>query len=110
MAPKRRIRANPIPFEGKNCAQICILGGGFGGLYTALQLNRFPWSQSRKPQVTLIDQGNRFLFTPLLYELVTGELKKWEIAPPFEKLLAHTDIQFYQRTIQGVDLEKRQYF
>ena len=43
----------------------------------------------------------------MLYELVTGELQRWEIAPSYQKLLARTKIQFYQTIIQGVDLETR---
>lgn len=89
-------------------AQICILGGGFAGLYTALHLNRLPWSRLAKPQITLVDKEDRFLFTPFLYELITGELQMWEIAPPYVKLLAGTDIQFHRATVQGVDLAKRQ--
>ncbi|GET42128.1 NAD(P)/FAD-dependent oxidoreductase [Microseira wollei] len=88
--------------------KICILGGGFGGLYTALYLRRFPWAKSPDCQITLVEQKERFLFTPLLYELVTGELKPWEIAPSFDKLLAKKNIQFCQATIEGVDLKARQ--
>ena len=62
---------------------IVILGGGFGGLYTTLALSRLPWSKLERPQITLVDQRDRFLFSPLLYELLTGELQTWEIAPPF---------------------------
>ena len=61
--------------------RICILGGGFGGLYTALNLSRLPWAVM--PEIILIDKSDRFLFTPFLYELVTGEMKEWEIAPTF---------------------------
>ncbi len=91
-----------------NPTQVCILGGGFSGLYTALCLNRLYWTKSKKPQIILIDKEERFLFTPFLYELVTGELKKWEMAPLFQKLLVNKSIQFYQGTIQKVDLKKRQ--
>lgn len=88
--------------------QVCILGGGFSGLYTALQLARLPWSKSQPPQITLIDKEERFLFTPFLYELLTGEFQRWEIAPPYQKLLGNKNIRFYQGTIQTVDLENRQ--
>ena len=87
-------------------SQICILGGGFGGLYTALYLNRYPWKQ--KPQITLVERKDHFLFTPLLYELVTGELQTWQIAPRFAKLLAGTDIDYQQGTVESVDLNMRQ--
>jgi len=82
-------------------SRICILGGGFGGLYTALQLSQLPWVTT--PEIILIDKGDRFLFTPLLYELITGELEPWEIAPSFIDLLAGTGVQFVQGTVIDVD-------
>jgi NADH dehydrogenase len=88
--------------------QICILGGGFGGLYTALRLSQLPWSQHTPPVITLVDHRDRFLFAPLLYELVTEELQTWEIAPPFEELLVGTRIQFRQAEVTGIDLDQRQ--
>lgn len=89
-------------------AQVYILGGGFAGLYTALQLDKFFWNRSLKPQITLIDRNDRFLFTPFLYELITQEFQQWEIAPPYLRLLVGTDIQFCQGTVQEVDLYNRQ--
>jgi NADH:ubiquinone reductase (non-electrogenic) len=88
--------------------QICILGGGFGGLYTALRLSQLPWENSQKPSIFLIDKSDRFLFSPLLYELVTTEMQSWEIAPPFVELLAETSVNFHQGIVTGIDLENRQ--
>lgn len=90
--------------------QVCILGGGFAGLYTALRLSQMAWGNGLMPHITLVDKGDRFLFTPFLYELVTGELQPWEIAPTFQQLLQNTTVQFRQGTVQGVDLEKRQVY
>ncbi|MBD2304982.1 NAD(P)/FAD-dependent oxidoreductase [Chroococcidiopsis sp. FACHB-1243] len=84
-------------------ARICILGGGFGGLYTALRLSQLPW-ESEKPEIVLIDRSDRFLFSPLLYELLTGELQTWEIAPPFVELLASTGIRFCQGEAAEIDI------
>lgn len=89
-------------------ARICILGGGFGGLYTALRLSKLPWPKAEQPEITLVDHRDRFVFTPLLYELVTGELQTWEIAPPYEELLTNTGIRFHQANVSGIDLEARQ--
>lgn len=83
---------------------ICILGGGFGGLYTALRLSQFDWQPLRTPQIVLVDRNDRFLFAPLLYELMTGELNAWEIAPPYVELLANTDIRFLQGKVSDIDL------
>jgi demethylphylloquinone reductase len=88
--------------------RICILGGGFGGLYAALYLSRFAWVKKGKCSITLIEKNDRFLFTPLLYELITGELEPWEIAPSYQKLLSGTPIEFCQRAIAAIDLKSRQ--
>jgi NADH dehydrogenase len=85
--------------------QICILGGGFGGLYTALRLSQLPW-EGTPPTITLVDHRDRFLFLPLLYELVTDELQTWEIAPPYAELLAGTPVQFRQAEVAAIDLDQ----
>ncbi|PZO46359.1 MAG: FAD-dependent oxidoreductase [Phormidesmis priestleyi] len=82
---------------------ICILGGGFGGLYTALALSKLNWEDSQ-PDIVLVDQRDRFIFAPLLYELVTGELQTWEIAPPYEELLANTGVRFHQSGVENLDI------
>jgi demethylphylloquinone reductase len=87
--------------------RICILGGGFGGLYTALRLSQLPFSKQEKPEIVLVDRRDRFLFVPLLYELLTGELQTWEIAPPFAELLENTGVRFCQGTVSGIDLEEK---
>lgn len=88
--------------------RICILGGGFGGLYTALRLSQLPWEKAEKPEILLVDKNDRFLFAPLLYEILTGELQTWEIAPPFSEILESTDIRFCQGNVSAIDLEERQ--
>ncbi|MGK7916299.1 MAG: NAD(P)/FAD-dependent oxidoreductase [Prochloraceae cyanobacterium] len=87
--------------------RICIVGGGFGGLYTALHLHELPWEIAEQPEITLIDKGDRFLFSPLLYELITEEIQSWEIAPPFEEVLAHTGIIFRQGAVTNIDIENK---
>ncbi|NJL80841.1 MAG: NAD(P)/FAD-dependent oxidoreductase [Richelia sp. SM2_1_7] len=88
-------------------SRICILGGGFGGLYTALRLIQLDWGESQKPEIVLVDHNDRFLFSPLLYELLTGEMQSWEIAPPYEELLENTGIRFHQATVSGVDADQK---
>jgi NADH dehydrogenase len=89
-------------------SSIVILGGGFGGLHTALRLSQYPWPNETQPQITLVDQNQRFLFSPLLYELMTDELEDWEVAPLFSELIARTPIQFQQDTVQAIHLDSQQ--
>jgi len=60
--------------------KIIIAGGGFGGLFTALELND-------SFDITLLTDSNHFIFKPLLYEYLSGEVEAWHIAPPYEELL-----------------------
>ncbi|KAL6992985.1 Nuclear pore complex subunit [Sarracenia purpurea var. burkii] len=84
----------------KKKPRVCILGGGFGGLYTALRLASLMWPDNKKPQVLLVDQSERFVFKPMLYELLSGEVDVWEIAPRFSDLLANTGVQFLQDRVK----------
>ena len=86
--------------------RICILGGGFGGLYTALELAEKEWSE--RPQIVLVDRDPHFLFTPLLYEVVTEEMEDWEVAPSFKFLLDRSPIQFRQGIVEEIDTKERQ--
>ncbi len=88
--------------------KICIVGGGFGGLYTALSLSRSLKNKTGRYHITLVEPKEHFLFTPLLYELVTGELQRWEIAPSYQKLLTGTSIEFCKNAATYVDFKQRQ--
>ena len=57
--------------------RIYILGGGFGGLYTALRLSQLSWEGQTLPEIVLIGRQDRFLFAPFLYELLTEEMQTW---------------------------------
>ncbi|GJQ11676.1 hypothetical protein GpartN1_g3467.t1 [Galdieria partita] len=85
--------------------KITILGGGFGGLYTALFLSRYPWTRLTRPKITLVDRSERFVFLPMLYELAFGQLDKWQVAPTFSQLLQGTDIDFVLGQVEKVDVQ-----
>ena len=51
-------------------ARVIIVGGGFGGLFTALDLGS-------AYEVTLISDADHFLFTPMLYEYLSVEVEEW---------------------------------
>ena len=86
--------------------EITVLGGGFGGLYTALRLSSLDWAGGPRPHVTLVDRSDRFCFSPMLYQLTTGTASAWEVAPRYEDLLAGTQIEFVRGEVSGIDEEE----
>ena len=81
-------------------ARIVIVGGGFGGVFSALDL-------AGSGNVTLISDDDHFLFTPMLYEYLSGEVEAWHIAPDYKELL-DDNINFVQGEVTGIDLATRE--
>ena len=61
--------------------KVVVVGGGFGGLYTAKNLDM------ANVDVTLIDKRNFHLFQPLLYQVATGTLSPADISSPLRSVL-----------------------
>jgi len=56
-----------------NKAKILILSGGFGGVYSALRLDK-TLARRVDIEVTLVSRDNFLLFTPMLHEVASGDL------------------------------------
>lgn len=54
-------------------------------------------------QVTVVDQYDRFVFKPMLYELLSDSVQPWEVAPRFDKLLAPYRTRFVQGQVAAVE-------
>ena len=82
--------------------RVLILGGGFGGLYAALEFEK-----RRDPdvEVTLVTQENFFLFTPMLHEVAASDLDLTNIVSPLRKLLRH--VRTFVGEVQTVDLSAK---
>ena len=79
--------------------RVVILGGGFGGLFTALGLGK-------DIDTTLVTDEDHFLFTPMLYEYLSGEVEEWHIAPKYPELIDE-HIRWIQNPVTSVDLTSR---
>lgn len=80
-----------------------IIGGGFVGMFTALHLRHRRYEHP----VILIDPQARFVFKPLLYEYLTGEMQEEQVAPTYEELLQGSDVVFVQDTVTQIDLQQQ---
>jgi NADH:ubiquinone reductase (H+-translocating) len=79
--------------------RVLILGGGFGGVYTALEFEK-----RRDPdfEVTVLSGDNYFLFTPMLHEVAASDLDVTHIVNPMRKILKH--VNFINCEVQNIDL------
>jgi len=84
--------------------KVVIIGGGFGGVYAALELDqwlfRFP-----NLDVTVVNRENFFLFTPMLHEVAASDLDITNIVSPVRKLVSSVD--FFDGDVEKIDLEAR---
>ena len=94
--PAQLIEAQKLP--------TLIVGGGFTGLLTALNLSH----QHYQTPTILIDQSSKFIFEPLLYEFLSGEMSTRYICPRYDNLLHKSGIKFIQDTVESIDLHQRQ--
>ncbi len=83
--------------------QVLILGGGFAGLYAALEFEK---ALGRDPsiEVTLVNRENFFLYTPMLHEVAASDLDITNIVNPIRKLLRR--VRFFHGYVESIDLEK----
>src|SRR5215510_1109404 len=74
--------------------RILILGGGFGGVYAALRLEKLLATRlkRREAEITLVSRDNFFLFTPMLHEVAASDLEITNIVNPLRKLLRKVEV------------------
>ena len=85
--------------------RIVIIGGGFAGLHLVRALE--DRVRSDEVELTLLDRNNFHLFTPLLYQVATGELPPHAVAYPLRVPLARRGFRFVRAEVEGVDLARR---
>ena len=81
--------------------RVLILGGGFGGMYAALEFER-ALARGAALDVTLVNRDNFFLFTPMLHEVAASDLDITNIVSPVRKLLRR--VTFFHGDIESIDL------
>jgi NADH dehydrogenase len=83
---------------------VVVLGGGFGGVYTALYLERL-LAKGAPVDASLVNRENYLVFQPMLPEVVAGDVGILDTVSPLRQLLQRT--QLFVREIEDVDLDRR---
>jgi len=71
--------------------RIVILGGGFGGVYAAMHLEKLLAGRN-SVEICLVSRDNFFLFTPMLHEIAASDLEITNIVTPLRKLLRKVEV------------------
>ena len=101
LLPGRTLGAEPN--AGLKPLRILILGGGFGGVYTARHLERL-FRRRSDVEIVLVSRDNFLLMTPLLFEVFSGTLDLRSCSFPVRAFL-HTT-RFVEATVEGIDLNR----
>ncbi len=80
-----------MPTDSSKKKRIVILGGGFGGVYSAIHLQKLLARES-SIEICLVSQENFFLFTPMLHEIAASDLEVTNIINPLRKLLRRVEV------------------
>lgn len=83
-----------------NKTKILILGGGFGGLHAAKNLERLA-RRDNDIEIALVNSENYFVFQPMLPEVISGNVGVLDTVSPLQRLLPNT--RLYIRSIHSVD-------
>jgi NADH:ubiquinone reductase (H+-translocating) len=87
--------------------RILILGGGFGGVYAALTLEKALKAEIGRGEVELglVSRENYIVFQPMLPEVISGSIGVLDVITPIRRLCPRTNL--YTRTIESIDLTNR---
>ena len=91
--------------DSSNVHRIVIVGGGFGGVYTAVNLGRL-WRKRGGVEITLVSRDNFFLMTPFLFEAGSGVLDPRHAVSPVRKML-DAPARFVEADLESIDFDRR---
>jgi NADH dehydrogenase len=91
---------NPRPAK----TRVVILGGGFGGVYTARHLERLCRDRP-DVEIVLVSRDNFLVMTPLLFEVCSGALDVRHSSFTIRAFLRRA--RFVEATVHGIDLDRR---
>ena len=88
----------------KQRPRVVILGGGFAGIYAAMELEKAV-GKGEDIEIVLVNRENYFVFQPMLPEVISGTIGILDVVSPIRRLLPRTDL--HVRDVEEIDLEKK---
>jgi NADH dehydrogenase len=85
-------------------ARVVILGGGFGGVYTAIALESLLKDKS-EVEIVLVNRENYFVFQPMLPEIISGSIGILDTVSPIRRLVPRTSL--FVRDVESIDIASR---
>jgi NADH dehydrogenase len=83
--------------------QIVILGGGFGGVYTARCLEKL--LRPDQADICLVNRENYWVYQPMLPEVISGSIGLTDVVSPIRRLCPRTNL--VMREVEEIDLKNR---
>ena len=81
---------------------IVIVGAGFAGMTVALNLKNLNPSLP----IVVVDSASNFLFKPLMYEVLSKEIRSWEATPKFANIFSASGITFLKNCLKKISFKE----
>jgi len=81
---------------------IVIVGAGFAGMTFALSLKNLNPSLP----ILVVDSESNFVFKPLMYEVLSKEIRMWEATPQFANIFSDAGITFLKNCLTKISFKE----
>ncbi len=81
---------------------IVIVGAGFAGMTFALNLKNLNPSLP----ILVVDSETNFIFKPLMYEVLSKEIRSWEATPKFANIFSDAGITFLKNCLTKISFKE----
>lgn len=96
----------PTPPAAARPHRVLILGGGFGGIETARELEK-RLRRREDVEIWIVNRENFMLFTPLLPEVCSGVLEPRHVVIPLRGMVKRPSTWCITASVEGIDTEGR---
>ena len=80
-----------------------IVGAGFAGMTFALNLKNLNPSLP----ILIVDSESNFIFKPLMYEVLSKEIRSWEASPKFANIFSDAGITFLRNRLTKISFKEK---